>query len=303
MINPDTYYTVQGWMISELGLKGNALAAYAIIYGFSQDGVTEYAGSSRYLCEWLGCSKKTALTTLAQLTERGLLKKRVMYNNGVTFCNYTAVRRPPNIDYFTDDEAADTGEEITPGGGVKITPPEENLPRGGVKTSGGWCNNFPAPGVNITPHNSSLHNIDHNIDINTVCDTGVSPTPPAEEKPKKKAGRKKKDEKPETPKKEYGEYKHVKLTDEEHGKLLALYGEHKVAALITFLDEYMEEKPKYKSNCHYLAIRRWVANAVAEREQRNAPRYQTGRNRQGQNVGPNGIVIDPTKNDLADAFK
>ena len=37
MINPNAYYTVQGWMLSDLGLKGNALAAYAIIYGFSQE--------------------------------------------------------------------------------------------------------------------------------------------------------------------------------------------------------------------------------------------------------------------------
>ena len=121
MINPDTYYTVQGWMLSDLGLKGNALTAYAIIYGFSQDGVSEYAGSSKYLCEWMGCSKKTVLTTLAALTKQGLLRKRTIVQDGVTYCNYVAVRRPPGWEK--------PGVKITPGaeknlhqGGVKITP-------------------------------------------------------------------------------------------------------------------------------------------------------------------------------------
>ena len=115
MINPNAYYTVQGWMLSELGLKGNALAVYAIIYGFSQDGASEYAGSSKYLCEWLGCSKKTILTTLADLTEKGYLRKKIIDQNGVKFCNYVAVRRPRKIE-------KQPGAEIAPGGGEEITP-------------------------------------------------------------------------------------------------------------------------------------------------------------------------------------
>lgn len=92
MIDPTQFYTVQGWMISELGLKGNALAVYAIVYGFTQDGASEYAGSSRYLCEWLGCSKKTVLDTLARLTEQGHLVKNTINKNGVIFNNYQAAR-------------------------------------------------------------------------------------------------------------------------------------------------------------------------------------------------------------------
>ena len=41
MVNPNNFYTVQGWMVTELGLRGNELAAYAIIYGFSQDGASK----------------------------------------------------------------------------------------------------------------------------------------------------------------------------------------------------------------------------------------------------------------------
>ena len=145
MINPDAYYVVQGWMINELGLKGNALAVYAIIYGFSQDGETRYSGSSRYLSEWLGCSKKTILTTLSNLVELGLLKKRTTYQNGITFCNYVALRTP-------EPPQEDDAEEITP--------PEKILHQGEEEFTPGRCKNYPTReknlhrgGEKITPNN------------------------------------------------------------------------------------------------------------------------------------------------------
>jgi hypothetical protein len=62
----------------------------------------------------------------------------------------------------------------------------------------------------------------------------------------------------------YGEYKHVKLKDSERQKLIDEYGQDMSDACITFLDEYCEMTgKKYKS--HYLAIRRWVVDAVKEK--------------------------------------
>lgn len=235
MINPNAYYTVQGWMISELGLKGNALAVYAIIYGFSQDGVTEYAGSSKYLSEWLNCSKRTVLTTLAELVERGLLSKKEVIKDGVRLCNYVA--KTPHW--------LRGGEEPKP----PTQPKQPAAPTGEKKR-------------------------------------GRPPKDPSEPKPEKK---------------EYGEFKHVKLTDEEHDKLVKKYGPEKTAACIAFLDEYIEEKPGYKSQSHYLAIRRWVSDAVSEKQRRSGQSQPQGRRPAGP-VGPNGIVIDQSKNDLDALF-
>ena len=36
MVEKENYVVVQGWMITELGLKGNELLIYAVIHGFSQ---------------------------------------------------------------------------------------------------------------------------------------------------------------------------------------------------------------------------------------------------------------------------
>ena len=95
MINPNTYYTVQGWMRSDLGLKDKELIVYAIIYGFSQDGSSEYTGSARYLAEWIGCSRSTIMEVLKKLVEKGLLKKEDYYQNGVCFCKYIAITALP----------------------------------------------------------------------------------------------------------------------------------------------------------------------------------------------------------------
>lgn len=65
----------------------------------------------------------------------------------------------------------------------------------------------------------------------------------------------------------HGEYQHVLLTDEESSKLIADYGEAKYNAAVKFLDEYIEMKG-YKAKSHYLAIRKWVMDAIKEREQK-----------------------------------
>ena len=71
------------------------------------------------------------------------------------------------------------------------------------------------------------------------------------------------------PKKEYGEYKKVKLTDEEYQKLVSEFGSARTEEAIKYLDEYIMDKG-YKSKEHYIAIRRWVIDAVNEQTARRA---------------------------------
>ena len=62
-----------------------------------------------------------------------------------------------------------------------------------------------------------------------------------------------------------GEYGHVLLTEEQEEKLIDEYGSILAVKAITFLDEYIEMKG-YKAKNHYLAIKKWVIDAVMERE-------------------------------------
>lgn len=68
-------------------------------------------------------------------------------------------------------------------------------------------------------------------------------------------------------KKKYGNYKHVLLTDKEYEALRKDYMNYQ--EIIDYLDEYMEMKT-YEVKSHYLAIKRWVVDAVCEKKKRNA---------------------------------
>lgn len=75
---------------------------------------------------------------------------------------------------------------------------------------------------------------------------------------------------PKEPKKHFGEYKHVLLTETEFGKLCTGYGEELTKDCITFLDEYIEMKG-YKAKSHYLCVIKWVVDAVKERKAKQEP--------------------------------
>ena len=86
-VRPENYVTIQGWMITELNLKGNELLLYALIYGFSQ-AEGRFSGCLQYLREWLGCSKNTTLATLKSLVEKGLIRRFEREINNVKFVDY-----------------------------------------------------------------------------------------------------------------------------------------------------------------------------------------------------------------------
>ena len=91
MIKSENYITIQGWMITELGLYGNDLIVYALIYGFTQTKETMFTGSIKYIMAWLNGSRSGVIKNLTRLCEMGLLIKYSEVKNGVTFNSYNAV--------------------------------------------------------------------------------------------------------------------------------------------------------------------------------------------------------------------
>lgn len=133
-LKQENYTTLQGWMALDLGLKGNELIIFAIIYGFSQEESQCFTGSLGYLEEWTGATKPTVISALKSLQSKGFITKDEQMKNGVRFCRYRA--------NFT------SGKEILPGGG------KESLPGGGKE---------------ILPNNKSyITNDSNNKDISIV---------------------------------------------------------------------------------------------------------------------------------------
>ena len=85
------YIVVMGWMMSTLGLSGNDLLCYALIYGYSQDSQGAYFGSIAHTAEALNIGKRTAVDVLNRLVERGCVSKQNVKINGVDRCIYKAI--------------------------------------------------------------------------------------------------------------------------------------------------------------------------------------------------------------------
>lgn len=87
-IKSENYITIQGFMRTELGLTGNDLLVYAIIYGSSQDGDSRFSGSLQYLADWCGATKQGIQKNLKNLLDRGLIKKETRLVNGINLVAY-----------------------------------------------------------------------------------------------------------------------------------------------------------------------------------------------------------------------
>lgn len=102
-VNPDNFVTIQGWMVSDLKLKGNELLVYAIIYGFTQDGESKFNGSRQYLADWCNCSVRSIQTVLNNLVENRYIAKYEEIHNNVKYCSYATI--------FTGSEKFSRGSE------------------------------------------------------------------------------------------------------------------------------------------------------------------------------------------------
>lgn len=115
------YIVILPWMREDLDLKGNELLVYALIHGFSQEAQGCFFGSLDYVAKACGCTTKTAMNTLKELTERGLLRKRVVEENKVRLCQYTAIVGVEKISEVRKNFPGGM-ENFSIGGMEKITP-------------------------------------------------------------------------------------------------------------------------------------------------------------------------------------
>ena len=110
--------------------------------------------------------------------------------------------------------------------------------------------------------NDTVNDTDNDTDNVNVNDTDNDTVSPSEININKKSIPRKKSADPRHP---FGEYNHVRLSDKEYQKLLSEYGTEKAEAAIKYLDEYIEYKG-YKCKNYYLAMKKWVFDALEEKK-------------------------------------
>lgn len=88
----ENYILIQGWMLTDLKLKGNELIIYSCIYGFSQAENQVFNGSLKYLADWTNSSKQSVIKCLKSLEQKGYIVKNENYINGIKFCEYYSTK-------------------------------------------------------------------------------------------------------------------------------------------------------------------------------------------------------------------
>ena len=119
----------------ELGIGGNDLLAYALVYGFCQNGTNHYEGSYEYIARWLGCEHRTVRRIVAKLVEAGLFYKEEHWKNGVKFCDLYALvpdgqNVPPpdkmSADFGQNDQRA--GDKMSHHNNSRDNKKRDNIP-------------------------------------------------------------------------------------------------------------------------------------------------------------------------------
>lgn len=155
-IKNENFIAIQGFMVKELGLTGNELIAYALVYGFSQDDESKFKGSLNYVAEWLNCSRTTAFNLLNKLADDGFIKKTEKTINGVKFCNYSATK--PNNEELKEIKLR-----------KQIRKEREKLERSSKKLNtcsknhNGCSKNLNEGVQKVDTHNNNIDNIKDNI--------------------------------------------------------------------------------------------------------------------------------------------
>ena len=108
MVKNENYLVIQGWMITELKLKGNELLIYAIIYGFSQNN-QQFTGSHRYLADWCNSTRQGIMKNIESLIKKNLLEKKEIFINNVKFCRYRTL--DINVEYLQGVNKVDRGSK------------------------------------------------------------------------------------------------------------------------------------------------------------------------------------------------
>lgn len=118
----ENYINIQGWMRTALGLTGNRLMVYAIVYGFSQDKGSSFSGGLKYIMDWCGCSKNTARRLLQSLTEEGYIERTDIGQNGCIVQTYRAKLTPTKFEGVTPPKIGDHPSQNWTGTPPKIAP-------------------------------------------------------------------------------------------------------------------------------------------------------------------------------------
>ena len=162
MENTD-FLNIQGWMINELNLKGNELIIYALIYGFTKDGVSEFIGSRQYMADWTNSSVRSVQNVVNSLVNKGMIEKNNHINKygSLETSGYKAI----NVPKLSSKKNSLVEKKVHEGSEKSSSPLEKKVHEGSEKSSSPLVKKV-HEGSEKSSHNNIDNNISNNIDNN-----------------------------------------------------------------------------------------------------------------------------------------
>lgn len=128
----ERYIVIQEWMLT-LDLNVNELIAYALIYGFCQDGESDFHGSIDYVAHWCKVGRRQAIRILNSLVTKGVVSKEEVPGH---VCLYRVTFTPPVSDMPPVTSVSPQGCHLTPKGVTSMTPDNiEDIPGDNIDSS------------------------------------------------------------------------------------------------------------------------------------------------------------------------
>jgi len=150
MIRDENYIQIAGWMLNELGLKGNELIIYALIHGFCQDGKNTYHGGLTYIADWTNSTKQGVIKALKSLIDKKLIVKNLIkVDNGVQYCEYFTLKSRGVKQSLPSDRSTKFNAIQNKSGKQSLPPVKQSLPPRSTE--------FNATGKQSLPNNNILN--------------------------------------------------------------------------------------------------------------------------------------------------
>ena len=153
------YLVITQDMVEGLGLRGSELLVYALVNGYSQGGRGMFTGTLEHVASVCSISRRTAITTLNALVEKGLLAKIRHTIHGVERVAYCvaggADMQPEQED---GGEGNVGGVDACPERSAEIAPGGANL----RKNEEAECKSCTEGGAKIAPNNKRYNKQEKN---------------------------------------------------------------------------------------------------------------------------------------------
>lgn len=118
----DKTYTIIPDFMLDFDLNLTETIALAVIYGFCQDGESDFHGSYSYLARKIKVERRSAMRIVERLIAKGLVEKQVQEVKGVKSCSFRTTFKGGDRMSPVVTQSHQGGDRMSPGGGDRMSP-------------------------------------------------------------------------------------------------------------------------------------------------------------------------------------